>query len=131
MEISKITIFQKISKSAIQYIDFNRKFFSSQINHRNEHVLFRIVRTTPFHRVLTHFCERYVSRVINKNCFGPGRPPPPIHSGKKYADTNRVKVQCPPGEANILSNVGEHLSMGGGGVVYVFLTYLYFQKNHF
>ena len=76
MEISKITIFQKIAKSAIQYIDFNRKLLSSQITHRNEPVLFRIVRTTPFHRVLTHFCERSVSRAINQIVFGPGSPPP-------------------------------------------------------
>ena len=55
MEISKITIFQKIAKSAIQYIDFNHKLLVSQMTHLNELVLFGILRTSSFKQSIDSF----------------------------------------------------------------------------
>ena len=78
----QISQFFSILKSVIKCVDFNLKLLSSQITHRRESVLFRIVRATPFHRVLTHFCERSVSQANNQIVFGPGRPPP-RYSGRK------------------------------------------------
>ena len=78
MEISKITIFQKISKSAIQYIDFNRKLLGSQMTHWNEPVLFGILRTSSFHRVLTHFCELSVGWEISRGKNRVESTPPPL-----------------------------------------------------
>ena len=75
--------FFSILKSAIKCVDFNHNLLSSQITHRNEPVLFRIVWTTPFHRVLTHFCERSLSQAIDQICFGPEGPPPLKDKEKK------------------------------------------------
>jgi len=48
----------------LKSIDFNRKLLGSQTSHRNEPVLFGILRARRFQKVQAHFCGWSVSRAI-------------------------------------------------------------------
>ena len=62
---------------AIKLIDFDRELLSSQTTHRNGLVIFEILRTIPFHKVLTHFGGSSVSQAIQKLSSSLRAPPTP------------------------------------------------------
>ena len=73
----KVAIFSPLENLVlfvVKLIDFDRELLSSQATHRNGLVLFEILRTIPFHRVLAHFGGSSASWAIQTWTAGKNMP---------------------------------------------------------